>query len=275
MRVEVNVLGTLEVTVNGASVVPTASKPRQLLAALAMNAGRLVTTKALVDELWGDNVPRSLSSTLQTHVLSVRRLIRDALPGDEKHRARELLATQHTGYLLRVEPEAVDAVRYARLAAAGRVAGAVGDYVRAEGLLSSALALWRGPVLVDVITGPQLEIESRRLSESRLTDLTLRIDADLCLGRHHQLLGDLAALSAQHPFMENFLAQYVLALYRSGRPSQALKVCHDVCATIREQLGVDPSSRLRRLHQAILTGDPVIDDPRFVVNSWLPNAIAG
>lgn len=274
MRAEINVLGSLEVALNGASVVPTASKPRQLLAMLAINAGRLVTSAALMDELWGEGSPRSAPSTLQTYVLHIRKLIRTALPDDQAALAREVLATRHTGYLLEVDPESVDTVRYARLSSAGRVAGSAGDYVRAERLLSEALGLWRGPALVDVAAGPQLEIETMRLAESRLTDLTLHIDADLHLGRHHQLLGDLAALCARHPYMENFRAQYMLALYRAGRPGQALDVFHDIWTTIRDQLGVDPSPQLRQLHRAILTGDTSIDDPLYMVNTWAPDTIA-
>jgi DNA-binding SARP family transcriptional activator len=274
MRAEINVLGALEVVIDGVSVVPTAGKPRQLLAMLAINVGRVVTTSALMEELWGDNPPRTASSTLQTYVMHIRKLIRAALP-DEEHEALKVLATRHTGYLLALEQESLDVARYDRLAAAGRVAGAAGDYVAAERLLREALGLWRGPLLVDVAGGPQLEIEAMRLGESRLTDLTLRIDADLYLGRHHQLLGDLAALCARHPYMENFRAQYMLALYRCGRPGQALEVYHEMWATIRDQLGVDPSPRLRQLHQAMLSGDAIVDDPRYMVNTWAPDAIAG
>jgi pentatricopeptide repeat protein len=274
MRAEINVLGTLEVTIDGTSVVPNASKPRQLLAMLAMNAGELVTSSWLKEELWGDKAPRSATSTLQTYVLHLRNLIRDALHGRNEDLVREILVTRHGGYKLQVDPDEVDAVRYGRLAAAGRTAGVAGDHVAAERLLSEALALWRGPVLVDVAAGPQLEIEAMRLSERRLTDLTLRIDADLYLGRHHQVLGDLAALCARHPYMENFRAQFMLALCRSGRPGQALEVYHEMWTTIREHLGVDPSPRLRELQRAILTGDPMIDDPGFMINSWSPRAIA-
>ncbi|GAB3463395.1 AfsR/SARP family transcriptional regulator [Actinophytocola sediminis] len=274
MRAEIKVLGSLEVAFNGVSVVPTASKPRQLLAMLAVNAGRLVTSTALMEELWGQAAPRSAPSTLQTYVLHVRKLIRAALPADQHHLARDILATRHTGYLLRADPEVVDATRYLRLAAAGRMAGAAGDYVAAERSLSSALAMWRGPVLVDVTAGSQLEIETMRLTETRLTDLTMRIDADLHLGRHHQLLGDLAALCARHPYMENFRAQYMLALYRSGRSGQALEVYQEMWAIIRDHLGVDPSPRLRQLHRAILTGDAIVDDPKFMINAWVPDAVA-
>lgn len=274
MHAEINVLGPLKVLVNGVSVVPTAGKPRQLLAMLAINAGRVMTISALIDELWGSNAPRSASGTLQTYILHVRKLIRAALPPDERGEALKLLAVTPTGYVMRVDPEAVDAVRYARLAAAGRVAGETGDYVAAERLLSSALALWRGPALVDVAVGRQMEIEAMQLTESRLTDLTLRIDADLRLGRHHQLLGDLAALCARHPYMENFRAQHMLALYRAGRPGQALAVYQEMRTTIRDNLGVDPSRRLRELHRAILAGDEALDDPGYMAHSTAPDTLA-
>jgi DNA-binding SARP family transcriptional activator len=274
MQAEINVLGALEVSINGTSVVPNAKKPRQLLGMLAMNVGKLVTSSWLKEELWANKAPRSATSTLQTYVLHLRNLIRDALPPDQEDQAREVLVTRHAGYMLQVDPETVDANRYERIASAGRTAGLAGDHEKAERLLSQALDLWRGPVLVDVSAGPQLEIEAMQLTERQLTDLTLRIDSDLYLGRHHQVLGDLAALCARHPYMENFRAQFMLALCRSGRPGQALEVYHEMWTIIREQLGVDPSVRLRELHQAILTGDPVVDDPEFMINTWHPNAIA-
>lgn len=274
MRADIKVLGALEVSINGTSVVPNASKPRHLLAILAMNVGKLVTTSSLKEELWANNAPRSATSTLQTYVLSLRNHIREALPEGDGDLVRDILVTKHAGYLLRLDPESLDMVRYARLATAGRAAVAAGDHARAERLLSEALALWRGPVLVDVPVGPQLEIEAMRLAERRLADLTLRIDMDLYMGRHHQVLGDLAALCAQHPYMENFRAQFMLALCRSGRPGQALAVYHDMRTTIRDHLGVDPSPRLRELQRAILAGDAMVDDPRYMINAWQRNAIA-
>jgi DNA-binding SARP family transcriptional activator len=275
MRAEINILGPLEVLVDGTSVVPTATKPRQLLAMLALNAGQLVTSASLMDELWANNAPRSATSTLQTYVLHVRRLIRKALPSDKARLSRELLATKHNGYLLDVDTDATDIARYSRLATRGRAAGAAGDYVEAERLLSEALAVWRGPVLVDIEAGVNMEIEMMRLAECRLADLTLRIDAQLYLGRHQQLLGELAALCARHPYMENFHAQYMLALCRSGRPGQALKAYHEMLAIVRDHLGVDPSHRLRSLHQAVLTDDAIVEDSRYMINDWAPDAIAG
>ena len=274
MRAEINVLGTFEASIDGVSIVPSAAKPRHLLAVLALNAGRVMTASTLIEELWGAKAPRSAYKTLQTYVMQLRKFIAGTVPGVDPDLPRKILETRQTGYSLWLDRESLDADRYVWLAAAGRAAGAEGDYVTAERMLRAALSVWRGPLLVDVNLGPHLEIEATRLSESRLTDLTLRIDADFCLGRHHQLLGDLAALCARHPYMENFRAQYMLALYRCGRPGQALEVYHEMWATIRDQFGVDPSPRLRMLHQAVLLGDPAIDDPRFVVNEWVPDAIA-
>lgn len=276
MRAEINVLGTLDVVLNDVCVVPTAGKPRQLLAMLAINAGNVVRASALMEELWDARMPRSAVSTLQTYVLHIRKHIRQALrAAGHADVSREVLATTHTGYVLQVEPESVDVFRYAQLSAHGRALGKAGDYLEADRVLGAALGLWRGPVLVDVSAGPQLEIESMRLAESRLTDLTLRIDTGLHLGRHHQLLGDLAALCARHPYMENFHAQHMLALYRSGRPAQALEAYQGLSTTIHEQFGVDPSPRLRHLHQAMLSGDALLDDPQFMVNDWTPDVIAG
>jgi SARP family transcriptional regulator, regulator of embCAB operon len=274
MRAEINVLGTLEVSINGVSVVPTASKPRQLLAMLAMNTGQLVTSSTLREELWAVNAPRSATGTLHTYVLNIRNLIREALPAGQEDLVREILVTKNTGYVLQLDPEAVDAVRYNRLAAAGRAASAAGHHARAERLLSEALTLWQGPVLVDVAVGPQLEIEAMQLTERRLADIALRIDAELYLGRHHQVLGELAALCARHPYMENFRAQFMLALYRSGRPGQALETYQEMWTTIREHLGVEPSHRLRQLHRAILASEPALDDQRFMVSTWAPSSRA-
>ena len=266
MRAEIKVLGPLEVSIAGTSVVPSASKIRQLLTILAVNATRVVTIPALIEEIWGNQPPRSVGATLQTYVLQLRRRLGQALAGEERT-ARDVLTTSHTGYLLDIGREAIDAEAYGRLAAAGRTAAAAGDYRTAGRHLTAALRIWRGPALVDVAVGAQLRIEATRLEESRLTDLTLRIDTDLYLGRHHELLGELAALCAQHTFIESFWAQYMLALYRCGRPGQALELYHTMQRTMRERLGVDPSQRLQRIHLAIVTDDAILDEPGFLVTA--------
>ena len=266
MRVEIKVLGPLEVSVDGVSIVPSASKPSKLLAMLALNAGHVVTLSALTDEIWDDAPPRSGVPTLHTYILKLRRKLQDALAGEGSFTSKDILITRRSGYLLNLEPSDVDAVRYDRLSAEGRRAVNEGDHERASRTLGEALRLWRGAALVDVETGPHLAIEAMRLEENRLGDLHLRIEADLRLGRHHQLLGELATLCARHPLLENFCAQHMVALYRSGRQSQALGAYRRLRGSMVEQLGVEPSARVRQLHHGILTGQTVIDDLDFVVN---------
>lgn len=265
MHVEIGVLGPLEVSIEGVSIVPTASKPSQLLAMLALNAGHVVTVQAMAEEIWGTDPPRSGVPTLQTYILKLRRMLNHALADDGDVSSKDVLSTRRSGYLLDVEPYAVDAMRYGQLSAAGRQAVNEGDHATAAHYLAEALRLWRGPALADVPTGPLLEIEARRLEEDRLGDHYLRIEADLKLGRHHQLLGELATLCARHPLLENFCNQHMVALYRCGRQSQALEAYRRLRTEMVDQLGVEPSPRVRNLHQAILTGRAVEEDPSFAV----------
>ncbi|HEV2778609.1 MAG TPA: AfsR/SARP family transcriptional regulator [Actinophytocola sp.] len=257
----------------GVSVVPTASKPSQLLALLALNAGRVVTATALMEEIWDFRPPRSRIPTLHTYILQVRRKFQEALADCGGISSKDILITRRAGYLLDLDPEDVDAVKYDKLSGQGRRAVNEGDNETAARYLGEALRLWRGPALADVPCGPQLGIEAMRLEENRLGDLHLRIDADLRLGRHYQLLGELATLCARHPMLENLRAQYMIALYRSGRQCQALDAYQQLRATMIDQLGVEPSPRVRQLHHAILTGHPAMDDPSFV-SSWEPASLA-
>lgn len=274
MRAEFNVLGPLRATVAGASIVPTAPKQRQVLALLALNVGKTVTVSTIIEELWGDNPPRSPLSSLQTYVLNLRRNLNRALDGAHRS-SKEVLVTCHGGYTLDIQVEDLDVGRYERLVSAGQVAACSGDHATAARVLAEALRQWRGSALVDVPTGRLLQIEVTRLEESRLSALDLRIDADLRLGRHRQLLDELATLCARHPWFENFHAQYMLALCRAGRPWRALEIYRRLYATVGQYLGVVPSRRLSELHQAILSGDPIVEDPTFVVSDWVPAALSG
>lgn len=239
---------------------------------LALNAGHVVTVNSLTEEIWECHPPRSGIPTLQTYILKLRRKLSQALPKAESMSSKDVLVTRRAGYLLDVEPDDVDAVKYDRLSETGRQAVNDGDQLKASETLSEALNLWRGPALADVTTGPQLGIEAMRLEENRLGDLHLRIEADLCLGRHHQLLGELATLCARHPLMENFCAQHMVALYRSGRQCQALEAYRRLRTTMVEQLAVEPSPRMRQLHTAILDGTTTVDDPNHVFGGGRPVA---
>jgi SARP family transcriptional regulator, regulator of embCAB operon len=260
---EVKVLGPLEARENGRSIAPTAGKPRQILSLLALEAGQVVTVPTLIEELWGMQPPRSALTTLQTYILHLRRLIESALGADGpvgSGAAKELVVTRCGGYLLNIDRSDVDVHTYQRLATSGAHAAELGDYETASRLLRSALGVWRGPVLVDVQAGPRLGIEVIRLEESKLGVLELCIDADLRLGRHYALLSELAMLNASYPMHENLCAQYMLALYRSGRQWRALDVYRSLRDTLVRELGVEPSSRLQHLQQAVLRSDPMLDE---------------
>jgi len=274
MRVEINVLGGLQATAAGKSFVPTASKVRQVLALLAMRAGKVVSVSDMMEEIWGDALPRSVSTTLHTYISHLRRRLEMALL-DQPCSAKEILVTEHKGYLLDIDQDGVDAYRYDELSTQGRRAAEAGDYVTAARILRAANDVWRGPALADVTVGSQLEIEVLRYEESRLNDLELRIEAELRLRRHHLLLDELAVVCAQHPMLENFHAQYMLALYRSNRQSRALGVYRQLHSTIKNEIGLDPAPRLRQLHQAILVGDPALDDPDFTGSGWRSAAGVG
>ena len=256
---DISVLGPLEASVNGRSFTPTAAKPRQILALLALQVGQVVTVPALIDELWATHPPRSALTTLQTYIMQLRRGIDAALAGTGT--AKAMLVTRYGGYMLEIEPDDVDAYRYERMVAGGTKAMEEGDCERASRLLWAGLEMWHGQTLVDVQIGQRLGLEVTRLEESRMSVLELRIDADLRLGRHNALLGELSVLATRYPTHENLCALYMIALYRSGRQWRALEVFKHLRLTLAGQLGVEPSARLQHLHRAILLSDPALDEP--------------
>ncbi|RII13498.1 Regulatory protein AfsR [Streptomyces sp. YIM 130001] len=256
---EIQVLGPLCAAVNGGSIVPTAGKPRQVLSLLALYPRRVMPISTLMEEIWGTEPPPSAMTTLQTYIMQLRRGLGTAMGPDAPGAAKDVLATRHGGYLLQIPPESVDVHAYERLAGEGQDAFEQGDDERAARSFRQALALWQGPVLVDVRLGPVLEIEVMRLEESKLVTTERRIDADLRLGRHAELLAELADLIARHPQHEGLHAQAMLALYRSGRQASALDVYRKLRGRLVEELGVEPSPQLQRMHQALLAVDPDLD----------------
>ncbi|MFC9297018.1 BTAD domain-containing putative transcriptional regulator [Streptomyces sp. NPDC057011] len=255
---KIQVLGPLSAEVNGGSIVPTARKPRQILALLALYPGRVMPVPTLMEEIWGTALPQSALTTLQTYILQLRRRLGTAL-GPGAGGVKDVLVTRHGGYLLQIEPESVDVHEYESLVARGQSDFEQGDDESAAATLRAALALWQGPALVDVRAGPILEIEVMRLEESRLVAVERRIDVDLRLGRHTELLAELTELIARHPQHEGLHSQAMVALYRSGRQATALDVYRRLRGRLIEDLGVEPSPQLQRLHQAMLTVDPALD----------------
>ncbi|MFC9328707.1 BTAD domain-containing putative transcriptional regulator [Kitasatospora sp. NPDC057015] len=257
---EIGILGPLSAEVNGRSVVPSAGKPRQVLALLAVYANQVVPVPTLIEEIWGSNIPRSSLTTLQTYILQLRRLLSAAYGGDNPGVAKGILVTRHRGYLLELQPGAVDVQRYDRLVAEGHALFHAGEDAEAVRLFTRALGLWRSvPGLVDVPVGSVLEIELARLEESRLGVLECRIEAELRLGRHAELLTELVELTARHPLNEQLHAQCMTAFYRSGKQWRSLEIYQRLRHRIVEELGIEPCAGLQRLHQAILSADPSLD----------------
>ncbi|MCU4746994.1 MULTISPECIES: AfsR/SARP family transcriptional regulator [unclassified Streptomyces] len=248
----VGLLGPLAPRLGRKPVRTSAPKQRQVLALLALNAGRVVTVPTLVDELWGDHPPRSYATTLQTYILQLRNALAAVDRGDLG--ARQLLSTGRHGYQLEADTCETDVEVFHRRVRAGRAAAEAGDHGRASAELDRALGLWRGSALVDVRLGRVLEIEASSLEEHRLRALESRIEADLRLGRHADLLGELTFVAAKHPMNETLCAYLMTALYRAGHVGRSLQAFHRLRAALNRELGIEPCQRLQRLQAAIVSG---------------------
>ena len=255
-QMEFRILGPLEVIDGGQRLRLGGVKQRAVLAILLLNPNRMVSVDRLVDELWDGRPPGSAISTLQTYISHLRDLLE---PRRSRGAAAQVLVTQNPGYLLRVGPDDLDAVRFERLIRQGQQALEAGKAPTAAAHLQLALELWRGPALADFADQPFAATEIDRLDELRLVAVEGRVEAELAMGRHAQLVGDLEALVAEHPFREGFRAQLMLALYRSGRQADALGVFRTTRELLASELGIDPDDRLRRLEQAILQHAPELD----------------
>jgi DNA-binding SARP family transcriptional activator len=245
---EFQVLGPLEVR-DGARVLPVGrGKPSALLALLLLHANEVVSTDRLIDELWGERPPATAPKALQVYVAKLRQAL-----------GAELIVTRAPGYELRLADEGeLDVRRFERGLATAREALAAGDARRASALLSEALALWRGPPLADLAYERFAQPEVLRLDELRLAALEERIEADLALGRHADVVGELERLVAQHPLRERPRAQLMLALYRCGRQAEALDSYQAARRALVEELGIEPGAALRELQQALLAQDPAL-----------------
>ncbi|MFE2136636.1 BTAD domain-containing putative transcriptional regulator [Streptomyces sp. NPDC059466] len=255
---DTDILGTLDVREKGISITPTAPKPRQVLALLVLHADQMVPVGMLSEELWGGQPPRSARPTLQTYILQLRELITAALERDPGgHRsAKDVLLTVPGGYLLKSGEGSSDVREFERLAGLGYRAMDGADFPEAARHLRAALALWSGPPLADVQAGLHLATQVKRLEESRLCALDQRIEADLRLGRHRELLAELTVLVSRYPTHESLCGQYMLALYRSGRRGEALDAYQRLRATLVRGLGLEPSAALGKLQRSILMARP-------------------
>ncbi len=240
------VLGPLAVWADGRELKLGGPKQRLVLAILVAARGRSVSTGALIDGLWGDSVPATARKTLQGYVHHLRSTVGGSL------------ATERGGYCLRVEDSQVDERRFSEMVEGSKPLIAV-DPEQASGRLTDALGLWRGTVYADLDGEPVLRPEITRLSELRIVALGDRIDADLALGRHETLIGELESLTVEYPLRERLRAQHMLALYRSGRHGEALRVFARTRELFIEEMGLEPSDQLASLEDLILSRDASLD----------------
>ena len=246
---EFRILGPLEVRDGDRPIELGTGRQRKLLAILLLRANEVVSTDRLIDELWDGHPPPTAAKALQGHVSQLRKLL-----------GQLTLITQPPGYLLRVAPEQVDALRAERLLLESEDA----EPAEAATVLREALRLWRGPPIADFASDDFAGGEAGRLEELRLTALEKRIEADLALGRHVEVVGELETLVRAHPLRERLRGQLILALYRSGRQAESLDAYQAARKTLVEELGLEPSEELQQLQHAILAHDPSLGPTRKV-----------
>jgi DNA-binding SARP family transcriptional activator/glutamine cyclotransferase len=246
-RLRFRLLGPLEVLRDGEPLPLGGERQRGLLALLLLHANELVTTEHLAEQLFVDVSEASIGA-VRVAVSRLRRLLDD-----------ETLATRPGGYLVRADPEQLDVTEFEELVAQGRAALGEGDPVAAAAAFSQAVGLFRGQPLADLALLDFVQLEIRRLEELRLSALMDRIDADLALGRGSELVAELETLVQANPFQERLRGQLMLALYRSGRQTEALEVYRRTRQLLADELGLEPSRALQQLERAILRHDDSLE----------------
>jgi DNA-binding SARP family transcriptional activator len=241
------ILGPVEVHDGDGPLATGGAKPRALLAILLLHANEVVSNDRLIDALWGERPPETAAKALQVHVSQLRKAI-----------GASAIRTRPPGYVLEVGGGDLDLDRFEQMHEAARGLLAT-DPAEARRLLRDALELWRGPPLADLAYEPFAQAEIARLEEMRVAAVEDRIEADLALGRHAEVVGELERLIAEHPHRERLRGQLMLALYRSGRQAEALDAYQAARAALTDELGIEPGHELRDIQQAILGQHPDLD----------------
>jgi DNA-binding SARP family transcriptional activator len=264
--VEYRILGPLEVVDEGGPVALGRLKERLVLAVLLLHANEFVSRERLIDELWGAAPPPTAKKAVNVYVSQLRKAL--------ARNAHDPITTADGGYRFVVDPDELDAGLLPQLLATARERTSAGELEAAAELLREALALWRGPTLSGLLLESYGREEIVQLDELRLTALMDRIDCDLALGRHEEVLGELHVLVEEHPLRERLRAQQMLALYRADRQADALDAYRQARYDLIEELGIEPSESLQRLHQAILRHDPALGVPTGTAtrNELVPTA---
>ncbi|MGZ6692081.1 MAG: BTAD domain-containing putative transcriptional regulator [Solirubrobacteraceae bacterium] len=262
MPIEFRILGPLELSVDD-RVLPLGSpKQRALLALLLVHANETISRDQLIEELWAEAAPATVESGFHVYLSRLRRMLDTAA-------ASGLLVREAHGYRLRVEPQQLDASRFDSLVGEGSEALAGGNAELAADFLRQALTLWRGPALADVQSERFAITASARLEEKRISAVEQRVEADLALGCHRQLIGELEPLVTEHPYRERLRAQLMLALYGCGRQTEALRA-YQQARHVADELGLEPGRELKELEQAILRQDEALTFPPRVKSVTAP-----
>jgi DNA-binding SARP family transcriptional activator/ABC-type branched-subunit amino acid transport system substrate-binding protein len=255
---EFRILGPLEVAEHGSRLEVGRGKERSVLAILLLHANEVISSERLIDDLWGDEPPATAAKSVQVFVSRLRKALASAGSGGS---ADGVLLTRGGGYALCVEPGQLDAESFEQGLTEAERSLAAGAPEEASETLRRVLALWRGPALADFLYEPFAELEIARLEELRLVAIEQRITADLQLGRHAAVVPELDTLVARHPLRERFWEQLMLALYRSGRQTEALQAYRRARHVLVEEAGLEPGEPLRTLELAILAHDPALAPP--------------
>jgi DNA-binding SARP family transcriptional activator len=241
-------LGPLEVGGDREPAAPETPKLASVLAHLVCRANQVVTTSAIIDDLWGASAPKSASATVQTYVYLLRKFFR--AQGFEE--SASPLCTHPSGYVLRVDPNDMDTTAFDRLMRAGRSLIEAGRPTEALVSIREALSLWRGPALVNVPSSPVVQARVAHLDEALMRTRELQIQANFMLGRYREMIGELARLATLHPLNEWIYERLIEALSRAGRRADALRAFQRLRSNLAEQLGVRPSPSLHRLELDVL-----------------------
>jgi SARP family transcriptional regulator, regulator of embCAB operon len=258
--IQVQILGPLMVSCAGNEIDSIARKPRQLLALLLLNHSRVVPMTTLIDELWEGHAPKTARSAVQIYVLQLRKKLAELTGRTVEAVGRHMLRTARNGYEFIAELTHFDLRAFRQLRRAGMTAMADGDLTTAAEDFREALDLWRGPALADVEPGPSICAEVAGLEQSRATMLEQRIELELRVGRHREILGELTDLVSHDKFHEDLHAQFIIALYRSGYRNRALEAFHRLREDMVGSFGLEPSPKLHQYYQAVLTSDPELDE---------------
>jgi DNA-binding SARP family transcriptional activator len=250
MQVVYRLLGPLEADVDGREARLGGPKQRATLVLLLCQPSTLVPASRLVDGLWGEDPPATAANLVQGYVSGLRKAL-----------GREAIETRGAGYVVHVARNALDLQQFEQLAHEGSTALERDDPAGAASSLSGALALWRGPALADLTDETALGPVIARLEELRVLALERRVEAELALGRHVDVVAELEGLVAEHPLRERPRGLLMTALYRSGRQAEALEAYRAARAMLVGELGIEPSSWLSELHAAILRQDAGLAHP--------------